>query len=659
MNNRLMPTTNAPGLIQTAREPEYFTPPRPEREAEHVISFGHYAWLLKKHWWKIALATVLFTALTAVVTSRLTPLYEGVAKISIDEKISSQIISDGSVQTGGNDADQLFTTEVALIQSDGVLRPVAEQFGLMMTDAKTSKLPGGMSAADAPVSLKHLIVTHPANTFLISIAYQSTDPRKAAAVANAVAHSYITHGMEMQARSSLDQSAFMVKQIAELKRNMDDSAQALSGYEKQLGLINADQKTSILQARMLQLNQQYNDAANDRMQKEADYRAVSGGSSAAVEVSSQAAALGKLEEQMHSAQEKMAVAQTTYGPNYPEYKRAANELAEVTRQYHAMQTEAGKRVEVQYNVAKNREAMLRQSLLQAKGESDALNASSYKYDQLKHEAESNRTLYDELFKKVKEAGINGGFQSTAIRIADEARPNIAPVFPNKLVFVALGFLFSLAASLLTVILSDMFDKSLRDPSQVRRQLGEDVIGILPYVRKFTKLEPRAVPRLGSASVVPPPQSDWFNSSDFYEDAIYSLLSQIKLVRRPHAIRSLVVSSAAPGEGKSSCIAHMAAAHARQGHKTLLIDADLRRPSQHRYFALAGELGLADAISGNKQLSEIVQSVPGNDKLSVITAGGTGSHLYDRVGREGRGVGEAGAEGVRHGLYRRASDALLC
>ena len=85
-------------------------------------------------------------------------------------------------------------------------------------------------------------------------------------------------------------------------------------------------------------------------------------------------------------------------------------------------------------------------------------------------------------------------------------------------------------------------------------------------------------------------------------------------------------------GKSSCIAHLAASHARQGYKTLLIDADLRRPSQHEIFQLKNNVGVADAVLNRTPLSEIRQLVPGSVRLDVITAGQGNSLVFEGVGR---------------------------
>jgi polysaccharide biosynthesis transport protein len=604
--------------------------PRLEREQpEEVLSIGHYIWLFRQHSWQIALAVGVVTALATLYCAKVRPVYEATARITIDQRIPSTAIGQEAAAPGSSDVDQLMTTEIQIIQSDAVLRPVAEQFHLMK-DGITSGTwnsratsTSDESVGDAPVALSNLSVVRLPNSLLIDINYRSPDPHLAASVANAIAQSYISRGMETRARSSMGLSTFMERQISELKENMDDSSRALAGYERELGVVNPDEKTSILAARLLQLNTQYTEAENDRIQKETEYREVQSGASsgsgiaryaAALELSPQASMLGRQEEQLHEAEEKLAVLKTVYGPNYAEYKRAANDVAELTSQYQQMRSDISKRIEVSYREAVNREAMLRSALGHAKDESDQLNAHSAQYQELKREAEANKTLYDELFSKIKEAGINAGFESGSIRIADEARPPAYPIFPKKAAFISIAFIFSLMASLLVVLVADMFDKSLRDPDKACRLTGMEVVGLLPNVHDF--------PATHSALAL---------GNDFYRESIATLLSTVFLSHSTGQPRSILITSASPAEGKSSCAAHLALEHASKGKKTLLIDADLRCPFQQRYFNLKNDVGISWAITHDAPLLAIRQKVEDTPMLDVVVSGLAAQHMFKRVG----------------------------
>src|SRR5262249_37793532 len=121
---------------------------------------------------------------------------------------------------------------------------------------------------------------------------------------------------------------------------------------------------------------------------------------------------------------------------------------------------------------------------ETKAEFDKLNARSFEYQSLKREAEADKKLYEDLVRKIKEAGINAGFQNSSIRVADAARPGLKPVFPIIKLNVALAFLLSLLVAFGFALLSDAMDTTIRDPEQVSRTLRMQVVGSLPQVKTW-------------------------------------------------------------------------------------------------------------------------------------------------------------------------------
>src|SRR5439155_2352272 len=179
------------------------------------------------------------------------------------------------------------------------------------------------------------------------------------------------------------------------------------------------------------LNAEYTNAQADRVRKESAHRSVSGGTIEAAQVSTQGESLKKLSEQMDQQQQKFAEVKAHFGPNHQEYHKASVQIAELQSQIQRAKENIGQRVAVEYREAVNRETMLGKAVAETKVEFDALNARSFEYQAKKREAEGDKTLYEELVRKIREASINSGFQNSAIRIADMARPGFKPVFPNR------------------------------------------------------------------------------------------------------------------------------------------------------------------------------------------------------------------------------------
>ena len=599
---------------------------------EAAIPLSHYLWILKRHRWKIISFVAACVLAAVVVSSRLTPVYESTATVDVDRQTPTGVIGQEAMPSTANDADQFLATQIKLIQSDSVLRPVVDKFNLRDRKEEMEAADSATGQAqDAPVILKKLKVTRPPNTYLLLISYRSSDPQLAAGVANATASSYLDHTYQIRYQSSASLSAFMEKQLEELKAKMERSSAALMQFERELNVINPEEKTSILSARLLQLNTEYTNAQGDRVRKEAAYQSIKAGALEAAQVSTQGESLRKLGERLNEVQEKFADAKRQFGTNHPEYKKAAGQVAEVQRLLEVTTQNIRQRVEIEYNEAGRREAMLQKAVQETKAEFDRLNARSFEYQSLKREAEADKSLYEELVRKIKEAGINASFQNSSIRIADPARPAVKPVFPNLKLNVLLAFLFSSLLAVGMAVLSDVLDNTVRDPEQATRILKTAVVGRLPVVKPWRgRLGP--VPTLGTAHALVPAAASGDRALTGYDEAIRTLRNSILLTDFDRRLRSLLVTSASPGEGKSTIAAHLAASHAEQGHRTLLIDGDLRRPSVHRRFEVSGALGLSNVLVAELPWQEAVIKLPNLCDLDILPAGPPSRRAADLVGR---------------------------
>ena len=147
--------------------------------------------------------------------------------------------------------------------------------------------------------------------------------------------------------------------------------------------------------------------------------------------------------------------------------------------------------------------MLEKAVTETKAEWDHLNARSFEYQQLKHEADADKGLYDELIRKIREADINSGFQNNNISIADFARPALHPVFPNTRMNLLMAFFASLLLAIGAAILHDSLDTTLRDPAGGQPLPRNRCHWNLPIDRAAAQL-PRASRPCAGAAIVPKP-----------------------------------------------------------------------------------------------------------------------------------------------------------
>jgi len=592
---------------------------------EPYLPLTHYLWILRRHIWPILAFIVASVAATAVVTSRLTPIYESTAKVDIDRRTPNSIVGQESQQTPSNDADEFIATQVQLIESDSVLRPVFEEFKLTDAELETPRnnLPGDV--ADSPIVLKNLKVTRPPNTYILLITYRSADKRLAADIANAITNSYIEHTFDIRLRYSAKLASFMEKQLEEQKAKMERSSTALAQFEKELNVIDPEEKTSILSSRLLQLNTEYTNAQTDRVKKEASANAVKGGAIEAVQVSGQGEELKKLAERLSEAQVKMDQVQAQYGKRHPDYDKAAAELTAVRTQFEGASRNVARRVDVEYQEAISREAMLNKALADTKAEFDRLNVRSFEYQAVKREAEADRKLYEELTSKIKEAGINAGFQNSAIRLADPARPGLKPVFPRRLLNLALAFLLSTALSIGAALLRDAMDSTIRDPEQVRQTLSTELVGSLPLVKSWRDKPALALNALDAQAednaLLAAGPGRVQRHIDSFEEAVRGLRNSILLGDFDRQLKSIVVTSAFPGEGKTTTAVNAAIAFAQRGERVLLVDADLRRGSLDRIFNLDDRsFGLSTVLAQPAAPKSLATPLPELPLLAVLPTG---------------------------------------
>ena len=379
------------------------------------------------------------------------------------------------------------------------------------------------------------------------------------------------------------------------------------------------------------------------MRKEAAFQSVRGGSFAAAQVSTQGEALKKLIERQNELQEKFAEAAAHYGANHPDYKKAAGQVAEVARQIERTRQNIAQRVESEFQEAENRERILVGAVADTKRQFDQMNARSFEYQTLKREADGDRKVYDELMRKIKEAGINASFQNNTIRFADLARPGLEPVFPRLRLNLLLALLFSSLIAAAAAIVNDSLDKTVRDPELVSRLLHSEVIGSLPHVKRWRSFDPAPSTAASQSNGVQLVRVE-HDPVSAYREAVRALRNSIMLSDFDRSVHSLLITSASPGEGKSTIAAQLALAHSSQQLKTLLIDGDLRRPSVHKRFSVSGVVGLSSVLLSGMPWRDAVLTPVGMTHLDILPAGPPSQRATDLIGaRLNQVLEEAAAE----------------
>ena len=604
-------------------------------ESQRPLSF--YAGILRRRGVMIVLLSTVLTLLVVLACTLLPPVSAGSATIAIDRQAAPETIGDSRLLSTGD--DQFMATQQSLLQADTILRPVAERYNLLQREHQFRRYwfwhygPEKENAIrNAPIVLKHLRIERRPNTYLLTITYRDRNAQVAADAANAIADSYLRNIFDTRIKEAGRLTSSMERQLVDLKDKMESTHSALMVYQRALGTADPEQKTSVLVARLQALNTENSLAQADRIAKEAVFREAKDGSLPEVEVSAQSSDLTRDVEKLKVAKANLATVAATYGDQHPEYRKAAAQVDEARAALDESRQNVSSRIGVDYRQALVRERMLSAAVDETKRQVDDLTAQSFDYLQLKHEAETAERVYEDLFAKIKQSGINSELQNNIIRLADSARPAARPIFPNWPLIVGVSmafFVFSCAAYVISVELTDM---TAKEAEVVEEALGIPVVCSLPQVADMQlrlAVGPDGLCIAGSR---------WRGlRGGFFDEGMRHLRGYLMLSVQSNVPRSVLVTSALPGEGKSTVALSLAMVNAEQGKRTLLIDADLRQPTIEKLIRLEPDAGLAEVLAHRSHWSLATRPVPGRPNLSVLGSGLPMPLALSLIGPQMRGI----------------------
>jgi polysaccharide biosynthesis transport protein len=600
--------------------------------------------LIKRKWMVISVVAGIFLAV-AIASLRQTPLYEAVGRIAVNKADNNLItFKDSGPVVDYYDQSDL-DTEVRILQSDLMALQVIRQLNLDRrpefgghADQKQPNLMADPLQADSNRASAllgafrgNLRVTLIPNTRIIEIHYTSTDPQLAAGAVNTLAATYVEQNFKTKFESTMQASDWLSKQLVDLQMKVETSQEKLVRYQKEHEILGTDEKTNIITEKLGELNKEMTMAESDRMQKEAVYRQTqtndpdaiaaaitsdtAGGASGAT-----SALLDKLREQQVALRIQVAEISSQFGPSYPKVVQLNNQLKEIDRQLQSEMNKAVDHLKGQYLAALQRESMLRESFEKQKQEANKLNESAIEYSILKRDVDSNRTLYEGLLEKLKEAGVTAGLRSNNFRIIDAARVPTFPSEPNIPRNLSFALVLGVISGVGLAFLLENMDNTVRTPEQAQSISGLPSLGMIPLGSKSAnhgsggkRLALTASKEVVETVTQVRPQSQMAES---YR-ALRTSLLLFNLGAPPKVI---MVTSARPQEGKTTTSINTAIVLAQKGVRVLLVDADLRRPSVHKTLGMGPRSGLSNVLTGSATVQQTIATSPILPNLFILAAG---------------------------------------
>ena len=629
--NKLIPRESAPSAVEVMppRFPSLDLSPREPHLYDYLL-------VLRKHQWLILSFLLAVVTIVSIATFRMQPVYTATARIEIDRENTNLLPFQGvDSYDYMMDLDNYIETQSRVLTSETLALQTIRNSGLI----PHSELPGG-SGSEAITSgslanhkrppelgafLGSLTVKRVPQSRLLDISFESTSPDLAAQILNA----HITNFMEQNFRSKYDATAkatgWLTEQLSELKVKVQNSEDARLSYERQHQIWELDDKRNITTQRLTDLNKELTDAQSDRMRKEALYEFAKAGNIDAVPQLRENNMLQELNKRRSDQYSRYVDAMNQYGPNFPRVQRLQAQLKELDALLNNEKRNILEALGNEYNAARQREGLLGEALNEQKEEVNQMASYMVEYNILKRDAEGNKTMYDGLLTKLKEATLAAGLKSSNLRWVDPAMVPSTPTRPAKTRNIALSFLVGLVGGIGLALLREYLDNTVKTPDDVETLARLPSLAVVPAFTDENGAGKKS--RLhGGISVNGHEKrielvAQHLPKSQMAE-AFRALRTSLLLSQADHPPQVILVTSALPREGKTTAAANLAVTLAQLGDRTLLIDADLRKPGVGRLLNLADGkyAGLSSYLAGVSSLDLVTVPHPAIPNLVAIPTG---------------------------------------
>ncbi len=379
-------------------------------------------------------------------------------------------------------------------------------------------------------------------------------------------------------------------------------------------------RQSVEEQMLSDLSRDLTTAQGDRIQKESLYDQVlaNRGQIAALAHNE---LLQKLEETSALLQQQYLDGLAQYGPKFPKVMRLKQQVAENEAQIAHEQSRVIERIGNDYNTALNREKLAAAAVARQKEQLGSANQLLVQHNILQREFDANQQLYQNLMQRLKDATVSAGLRSTNIHLVDPALPPQTPIRPKKLLNIGLGLLAGILLGALLVFAQEALDHSVRSAEEVEALLGIPALGSIPLLRAGRRPASLRSRTGGSVEADPPlGLTVVTNPTSNFAEAYRALRTAILLSLANRPPKTLLITSAEAGDGKTSSSLNLASTLAQRKGPVLLIDADLRKQGLSRELKLNNEKGLSTVLAGNDCADELLQPYELLPELWILPTG---------------------------------------
>jgi succinoglycan biosynthesis transport protein ExoP len=502
-------------------------------------------------------------------------------------------------------------------------------------------------------------------TSLVTVSVMARDPVIAARIAKLHATTYIDWVRDARLEQQTRSLKFLETQATELRQKVQDLERALADYAEQNAIVAVNKDENIIAQKMAQLNSALTDVTTRRMEaekiaKEGNLNLKSSAGFDDISTQSMRSELAKLEGEYQQLSGK-------FMPGYPRMQQLSAQIAGLKRSIQDQRKQILSGLNSKAEALVQQESEMKEELEQQKSRAFELSKKQVQFNALNRELSSSRELLESVLKQMKETGLSAENNASNISLVDSPVVPLSPSYPRKPMLLFVGLMIGIGLAISIALLLNRLDSSLRSTDELMGYLGLPSLGLVPSFEGDAIAAPGMSGRANTTKGVKPlllsggaagpskrarenlPTSSLYASIEVSNEGDSSPLVFVKqprslaaeayrairtallLSKAGDAPRTMLITSAQSGEGKTTSAVNLVASLASSGARVVLVDADIRRPSVHKHFGLKNDLpGLVELLTGQRSFSEVAHTGL-IQRVTVVCAGSSPPNPAELLG----------------------------
>jgi len=581
---------------------------------EDTINLRHYWHVVLERRWLIITAFISVFVLSLIYLFKATPIYQATARIQINQE-NDNILRIEGLAVGRQEQDYL-QTQYKNLMSRTLIESVVNKLKLREDDRYAKSVDVARSVAGdiqiAPIRLSRLVdvkVEHP-------------DPKRAQQIANTLVTNFIELNLLQKKQAAIDIVKLLEGEAESQKKAVEKAEQALHHYSKEHNMVSLEESQNIVLQALKDFQAKHTLAksvavAAERVVAEVDAQIDLGTSIYSLPQVAQNTAIQQLRGDLALAEAEFAELKKRYRKRHPDYMTAEEKVTSLQESMRQTAQELVNSLRVNATIAKGEEESLKKQVDLQEQRQIALRNLRIQYDVLKRDAQSADELYKTVLATMKETDLTSKNKINNMHVVDPADLPLKSVKPRIVLTILLGLVGGLGVALGLAFFVNYLDDSIKSQDDVETYLRLPFLGYIPNIKTNSVVE-------RDLQSHQHPQS---NAAEGFR----TIRATISLTHKADKFRTLAITSTIPSEGKSLVASNLAIVTAQTGLKTLLVDADLRRPSVHKAYQLHSPSGLSSYLTEEvDQLDKIVHKteIP---NLEVICCGSVPSTPSELIG----------------------------